>query len=240
MTDVISMIAAGMRADAEALRVVAQNVANSEAVAYRRQILVARPAFASLLGDAETATAVAAPELATATDRRPGALRQTGEPLHAALDGPGFFVVDAGQGPVLTRNGDWRLDRDGRVVTAGGALVLGSRGPIVPGDGPVTITADGTVRVRDRTVDQLQLIVPAEDAPLQSLGGGLFALSDATPLNGNPSVHVRQGFLESSNVSLINEMVQMMETVRHSESMQRLARTYDSMLDKAISELGKV
>ena len=158
--------------------------------------------------------------------------------LHLALDGPGYFVVDLDTENVLTRAGDWHIDPEGYLVTRQGAYVQGLQGPIALSGEPL-IELDGSVVVDGVYVDRLQIISPTDPMSLQALGNGLFALPPGTEVEVTSPSRVRQGFLESSNSSPVGEMVQLMDTLRRFELMQRIARGHDAMLEKAISELGK-
>jgi len=233
MTDTMAAIAAAMHADAEAVRVISQNVANSQTPAYRREISVVRASFAEALDGFTT------PQLQTVTDSRAGTLQSTGEPLNLALEGKGFFVVGTANGEMLTRRGDFRLDAEGRLVTRAGDPVLGTRGVIHVGDRIPTITADGSVHVGDAIVDRLRIVSVADESSLRPVGEGLFVMTGGDPDPAAPYGAVRQGFLETSNVQAINETVRLLETMRHFEMAQRFMRGYDSMMEDAISTLGR-
>lgn len=239
MSDVIAALAEAMRNDAETLRVIGQNVANAETVAYRREVALTRPTFVEASEDARAA--ISAPSaMETAVDQRPGTLRGTSEPLHLAIEGPGFFVVDASDrtgGEALTRRGDFRLDSEGRLVTHDGLPVLGRGGIVSPGGTP-SIAPDGSVRVDGEVVAQLRIAQVASESRLTSLSGDLY-LGAQLP-EAESTARVRQGFLETSNVESVQEMVRLIETMRHFETTQRFIRGYDDMMGKAISELGKV
>ena len=234
MSDTISVLAAAMRADADAVRMIGQNVANADVTAYRRQVPVQSAAFAELLGDSTVSTEAA-------VDSRTGTLKTTSEPLNLALEGDGFFVLQAAGGrTVYTRRGDFRVSAEGLLTAASGEPVLGMSGPIQLGSAIPTIEADGTVRSGTDAIDQLQVVHFGDETKLQYLGNGLYAdPGDAAASEAGYAI-VRQGFLETSNVTPVTEMVQLMETMRHFEASQRLVRGYDELLQKAISELGKV
>jgi flagellar basal-body rod protein FlgG len=225
-----------MRNDAESLRVIGNNVANMETVAYRREIALMRPSFEK--ATEEVRTTLAAPiSVETVVDQRPGTLKSTNEPLHVALEGPGFFVVDTPRGEALTRRGDFRLDADGRLVTQSGLPVFGDAG-VIHIDGTPKIDADGSMRVGGNVVAQLRIAQVASESRITPLGGDLYS---ATLLpEADPATRVRQGFLETSNVESVHEMVRLIETMRHFETVQRFVRGYDDMMSKAITELGKV
>jgi flagellar basal-body rod protein FlgF len=237
MSDAIAALSDAMRNDAETLRVIGQNVANIETVAYRREIAVMRPNFDQVTDDARASLAQSQ-SLDTVIDLRPGVLKSTSGALNLALEGPGFFVVDTPQGEALTRRGDFRLDSEGRLVTQAGIPVLGEGGAIHLQGATPQISPDGSVRVNGEVVARLRIAQVASESQLTALGGDLYA---ATQLpEGNDAARVRQGFLEASNVESVQEMVRLMETMRHFESVQRFVRGYDDMMGKAISELGKV
>jgi flagellar basal-body rod protein FlgG len=237
MTDAIASLSDAMRNDAETLRVIGQNVANAETVAYRREIAVTRANFDQATDDARAAMS-RTNTLETAIDLRPGTLKSTSEALHLALEGPGFFVIDAPQGEALTRRGDFRLDSEGRLVTQTGLPVLGEGGAIHLDGGTPKIEPDGNVRVNGEIVGRLRVAQVDVQAQLTPLDGDLYAAVQLP--EGNDAARVRQGFLETSNVESVQEMVRLMETMRHFEAVQRFVRGYDDMTTKAISELGKV
>lgn len=262
MSDTVALIAATMRADADALRTVAQNIANAESVAYRRRVPVAHASFEALAASAAPSLSpgatssspgspapqpapvdVLAPasiENQTIVDMQPGTLRQTGQPLHVAIEGAGFLVIATAQGDALTRGGDLRVDARGELVTPAGQAIQGEQGPIVVGDGVPRIDVDGTVRVNGAVAGRLRIVEASDPRRLEALGDGAFVVPAGVELVETGAARVRQGFLETSNVSAVAEMVRMMEVMRHFEAAQRLARTHDDMLGKAISQLGRV
>jgi flagellar basal-body rod protein FlgF len=238
MTDPVAVIASAMRADAEALRLISQNVANAQTPAYRREMQLVSSAYDAV---ASAGAGDASPlQLDSAIDLRPGTFQSTAEPLNLAIEGPAFFVVSTAFGERLTRRGDFQLDAQGRLVTGTGDPVLGTNGPIQLPAGRPVITADGTVRVGDTVVDRLRLVEVTGPAALLPSGDGLYALAEGEqPLETN-AAQVRQGFLETSNVQSVDEMISLMETMRRFETAQRFIQGYDSMVDEAITTLGRV
>jgi flagellar basal-body rod protein FlgF len=242
MTEAITLIESAMHADAEALRIIGQNIANAEVTAYRRQIAVQSSTFDQLVEAAQGSGAATSAETSAsiALDQRPGTLKSTGAPLDVALEGGGFFVVRSASGLMLTRRGDFKLSPAGVLTTAAGQEVMGNNGAIQLSTAEPTIDAAGNVRVAGEIVDQLRIAAVENEASLHYIGTGLYAASDMAVVQSTGEALVRQGFLETSNVSPVSEMVQMMETLRHFEASQRFVRGYDEMQEKAISELGRV
>ena len=246
MSNTMQIIAAAMQADADTLRVVSQNIANAETTAYRRQVPVSHLQFDQALGVVQSRVAALSVEppaptgLQVAFDMRPASLKSTGEPLNLALDGRGFFVLQSSDGMFLTRRGDLRVGADGTLLGASGAPILGDRGPIQIGTESPTIAADGSVSVNGELIDRLRVVDVSDPSLLSSIGDGVYRVDASNVVEGTQPASVRQGFLESSNVAPVGELMQLMETVRRFEAEQKFVRAYDGMLDKAISELGKV
>lgn len=238
MSEVLQSLAGAMQADVSALRIISQNIANAGVPAYRRQI--ATPANFEQLLPTSTAQPGTSPPASDAVtiDRTAGTLRGTGQSLDLAIEGDGYFVLQSAQGSRLTRRGDFSVSAAGVLATSSGEPVLGVRGPIEVGTATPTVLGDGTVRIGDSVIDQLQ-VVQVSDSALQYVGNAVYAPleTELTPVEA-PSV--RQGFLEAGNVTPVQEIVQMMETLRHFETAQRLLLGYDELQQRAISELGRV
>jgi flagellar basal-body rod protein FlgF len=235
MTTTIELIAGALQSQAEGLRVIGQNIANSQSVAYRREIPVNHATFEQIAAGSRADASVR-----TALDLTPGTLQSTASPLHLAIEGSGFFVVSTARGEMLTRRGDFRLDNNGQIVTQAGDPVLGTSGPIVAtGDAP-TISPDGTVRVGNDVMGQLRIVDVASGSALAPVGDATYALADGEQALESPAPTVRQGFVETSNVQTVNEMVQLMDTMRRFEAGQHFVRGYDDMIDKAITALGRI
>lgn len=238
MTDALAAIVSAMQSDAEAVRVVSQNVANAQTPAYRREVALTRATFTDAM---EGVYDLSAPNRQSAVDVRAGTLKSTSGALDLAIEGKGFFVVGTAQGERLTRRGDFRLDAEGRIVTQTGEPLLGTNGAITVGDQKAVVAGDGTVRAGDSVIDKLRIVQLASEASLEPLGDGTYAMPEGEQsLVDASAVQVRQGFLETSNVQPINETIQLMDAMRRFEMAQRFARGYDSMVDQAISTLGKI
>jgi flagellar basal-body rod protein FlgG len=181
-------------------------------------------------------------------DPRQGTMRVTGQGLDVALSGPGWFEVATDQGPAYTRLGAFRRDPQGRLVTAPGQPVMGTAGEIQLPDGSPFIDSEGRIfegaageaaaaKPGAEPLARLKLVSFDATAPAQRLGDGLVAFGAASQRPADPATEVRQGFLENSNVAAMHEMVQLLQTVRHFESLQKVAVGYDEMLGGAIRRL---
>jgi flagellar basal-body rod protein FlgG len=240
MSETLSQIEHAMRGDAETLRIIGQNIANAEVTAYRRQIAVAHVPFQQAVDELAPTLLDQRAELHIVNDLEPGTLKPSSEGLDVAIEGDGFFMLQGTDNVLLTRRGDFHRSAEGTLVASSGQAVLGTQGTIQLDSAAVDIDAQGVVRAGDAVLGQLKLVRVSDVSQLSSLGNGLFTLATNNAAIEDGSVRVRQHFLEGANVNSTGEMVQLMETLRHFEAAQRFVRGYDQMMEKAISELGKV
>jgi flagellar basal-body rod protein FlgG len=171
-----------------------------------------------------------------------GNLQQTGNAKDVAIQGNGFFQVLMPDGTTsYTRDGSFQLDSNGQLVTASGYTVQPAI-TIPPDAQTLTIASDGTVSVTQAgsstpvTVGTLQLATFVNPAGLQSLGENLYA---ETASSGNPSANtpgsngagtLNQSYIETSNVNVVEEMVNMIQTQRAYEINSKAIQTSDQML----------
>lgn len=245
MNEILSAVVSGMHADIGRMDRIAMNIANTGTAGYKRETAAA-PTFAARVDSPAEGPDAGAGRPAVHLDLRPGTLRMTGQSLDLAIVGDGWFEVATEQGPAYTRRGDFRLDGRGRLVTQQGLPVLGIAGEIQLPHGSPVIDATGQVFAvppldgeRPQPLAQLRIVQFDPAAAMRRIGDGLMhAGADAmAPREG--SVEVRQGALENSNVSHMHEMVRLMETMRHMETLQKVALGYDDMLATAVRKLGE-
>ena len=173
-----------------------------------------------------------------------GSLQQTGNNLDLAIKGQGFFQIQLPDGTSgYTRDGAFQVDANGALVNNAGYPV--QPGITVPANAlAVTIGADGTVsasipgQVAPQTLGQLQLAAFVNPAGLDARGGNLFSETAAsgTPNAGAPSSaglgSLQQGFVEGSNVNVVEELVSMIATQRAYELNSKAIQTSDQMLQR--------
>ena len=238
MTDAIALLGDSLRADAEALRVTSQNVANLQTPGYRREVSVLESAFESAARKAASADLLT-PTMRVANDFRTGSLQQTDGPWNVALQGEGYFVLSTPSGERVTRRGDFMLDATGKLVAHDGFAVLGDGGEISPPSGVPTIDADGTIHVNGQVIDRLRRVT-VDPTALVSGGDSNFAPASSSSLTEGSANTVKQGFLETSNVTPTDELLRLMETMRHFEMTQHFVRGANDMIENAITTLGKI
>lgn len=186
----------------------------------------------------------------TFTDFSQGGLKPTGNALDVAIDGKGFFEVATPGGVKLTRAGNFTLDGNGQLVTKEGHPVLKAGAPgadpasrviRVQGAGALTISDTGDVFEGTENIGKISLVNVNNPDSLQKVGGSLYTFKanstpDMTNIN-NPSL--KQGFLETSNVNIVQEMTDMISANRVFESTQKAISTYDQMAEKMVNVVGK-
>ena len=173
-----------------------------------------------------------------------GTLTQSGNTLDVAIKGQGFFQIQLPDGTTAyTRDGAFQVDANGQLVTNAGYVV--QPGITIPATAQsVTIAADGTVNVTvanqtaQQSLGQLQLASFVNPAGLEPRGGNLYAETTAsgTPTTGAPASDglgsLQQGFIEGSNVNVVEELVSMIATQRAYELNSKAIQTSDQMLQR--------
>lgn len=233
----LEIAAVSMQVDQQRLTTIAHNVANAATPGFKRSVLRA-DAFASAMQAAALQTGDGG-VTSTALDLREGALRLTSAPLDIAVQGEGFIELSSTEGRLVSRGGSLKLDDSGLLVTAQGHPVLGLKGEIriAAPQSAVSIDTAGKVHVNGQEQDQIKRVRFASNAALVPVEPGVYAAGDAVEVPGN--VALRSGYLEASNVNSAREMVQLMETARHYESMQRAIQAYDDVLEHTLRKLGE-
>jgi flagellar basal body rod protein FlgG len=230
-------VAAQTRLDA-----ITNNLANASTPGFKAERLVQR---AEPVGTAPpSATTVPTPVTSAVleTDFSQGSLTTTGNPLDVALSGDGFLVVDGPHGERLTRRGNLAIDADGFLATSDGLRVQGENGDLNVGrGGPISITPDGGVRTGDLSVGKLRVVEVPQPAALVREGGTMFALGSQKPVAVAPGdVAVIQGALESANLSPVENLVALIDTMRGFEAYMRAAERLDQVTGRAVTDVGRV
>lgn len=230
----LEIAALGLRQDLDRLKLTSQNVANLSTPGYKRQMAVQRPFTESL--------ALAA-DLAVSTDTRAGKVSSTGQPFDVALPDGRYLLLELADGSqALTRQGAMQLDAAGDLRTATGHRVMGTRGAVslrADQRSGVDIDAQGQLKLDGQVLEALRLVSVRPGQALQPLGDGLYAADAAQWDAESPTTGVRAGHLEQSNVVPSQEMVNLMATTRHAETMVRLFQAADDMQATAIRRLGE-
>lgn len=234
MPDILAIAEASLRNNLRELDTISRNTANLNTQGYKSEVYLDR-GFQSYLADGVAAAAATDGET-VARDLTPGPLKHTGSALSLAIEGQGYFQLDTPQGVLLTRNGQFQIDAQGRLVSGEGWPVL-MKNPVTLGSADFTVLGDGTLIAAGDQRAQLDL-VNAAAAALQPAGAGRYRAASTTALAAG-DFHVRQGYLEQSNVDALTQMTNMMTTLRSAGATQQLLRAYDEIIDNAVSTLGE-
>jgi flagellar basal-body rod protein FlgG len=254
MTRALYTAATGMEAQQKNVDNIANNLANSSTVGFKRT----RLEFQDLLyqnlrtpgGAANASTplpvglqiGLGARAISSERIFQQGDFKQTENPLDLVIEGSGFFQVRQTNGELAyTRAGSFHLNAQGQVVTASGESL--EPAITIPTDATsITIGTDGTVSVTQpgqtnaQTVGQLQLATFANPAGLNSLGRNLFQETAASgqATVGSPDANglgrINQGFIEGSNVNVVEELVNMISAQRAYETNSKVITAADQML----------
>ena len=265
MQEVLALALQSMQQDMQRLDRIGSNLANALTTGYQRDVVSRQavasqtPSFASFvdvqpIDSPGAALSVGSPKTwapalsaMVQTDTRPGSLKFTGQSLDVALAGPGYFEVATPSGPAYTRQGNFHLDARGRLVNASGLPVMGKGGEVFLSAGSPVIDAAGRIFDSQESgrgtgsptpVAQLKVLVPEERSAMRRMGEGLLQTVGVLNEVKDSDVQIKQGYTENSNVNSMQEMVQLIETMRHFESMQKVALGFDDMTGQAIRKLG--
>lgn len=229
---------AGMLAQQRRLDVAANNLANLNTVGFKKERVFFRRLLEAMANPAEDNNRAPG---STRLDFSQGTLKETGNPLNVAIDGNGFFVIQTEQGTFYTRNGAFQLDGEGRLVTADGYPVATDGGEVQIAGGSARITEKGDILVDGQSVGRLRIVDFDDPQLLKPVGSTHFAPGDATEKELTAEeINLRPGYLETSNVDPISEMITLIEVNREYELAQKSIHTQDSSLDKLINQAGRI
>ena len=242
MTDRIFEIGgAGLDSTDQRVRKLMDNMVGSEVPGYRKSEAIVR-GFPLELESASRRLSSVKPQVeGTFYNDIQGALVRSSSPLDLALGSEGYFVVAGQWGEGYTRDGRFRLDKDGRLLSvAGNYPVLGQNGPVVVTPGAdVAFTTEGEIKVDGAVVDRLRVAQPESQDGLDSINGSLFKKKDQySVMKEVDNPRVIQGFVETSNVNIVDQMMEMIVTERMYNLDTKIISTRDQNLTKAM-DLGK-
>lgn len=257
----------GASAQNDRLETIANNIANANTPAFKRDQQVFKEYLTSLEKDPTVLEVPRVPSsvesfydmrggdktsvtsVGTFSEFSQGALKPTGNPLDVALEGKGFMEVLSPSGLRWTRAGNFKIDGNGRLVTKEGFPVLAAgtgdpEGRVID-IGKVqglSIGELGEVYSGGNRVAQLSIVDIVPPDSLHKVGQSLYRLRD----NMNPEVSpstttkVSQGFLEGSNVDIVREMTDMISAHRIFEASQKAVKAYDALSEKLVNTVPRL
>ena len=249
----------GMNAQQNRLDAIANNLANVDTTGYKRDVSVSK-AFPELLirrmgddgvmhvpgGSVDAAPIVGKIGLGVETNEfftifEQGSFKQTGTPVDVALGGEGFLVIETPAGERYTRNGTFKLGKEGILETKEGYPVLGENGQIHLTE-KFIINEDGVIFTQNdmEYIDRLKTVRFDDERYLKKVGSSFYMATDysgeAFSAEDEERPQFLQGYIETSNVNVVNEMVQMIEVNRAYEANQKTIQAEDTMMSNLWSK----
>lgn len=178
-------------------------------------------------------------DIATRLDMADGAIQTTGNPLDLAIRNDGFFVVrDVDGNEFYTRNGQFQLSTDGRIVNQQGHELLSDAGEAVtlaPTDTEIQVGRDGVISAESGQLGKLRIVTFANPQDLKRTAGAMFT-AEAPPQNVE-TADIIQGALEGSNVQPISEMAKMIQLHRNYDRVKSFIQREDERQKEMIKSL---
>ena len=216
--------------------ITANNLANVNTTAFKSE----HPLFEEFLVEKANETAISyVQDYGSYRDLREGEFTRTGRPLDLAISGEGYFTIQSDQGLRYTRNGSFRLNPNGEIVTINNEPLLDENGRTITLDvqnQETTIAPDGTVTTAPGQTQKIQVVSFDNPQILKQVGNGLY---DAEGHTANSAVDAKilSRTLEHSNVQPILEMTAMIDIMRAYQSAQQLLDSEHDLQLKAIEEM---
>lgn len=231
----IYIAASGAVLKLKEMDVLTQNLANGDTIGYKKDTVSFSDYLIPQDATAGGPDGRAMSNLASfTTNFSNGNMIKTGNTLDVAIEGEGLIALEGGR---YTKRGDLRKDRNGYLITHDGLKVLGKSGPIRLPEGVVEINEKGDILVNGAQVGTLKIRNFPGGKGLAKAGSGMFIASGEGVGSAAP---LRQGFVEASNVEVVQEMVRMITTVREFETYQKVIQTFDEAAAKVNNDLGRM
>lgn len=206
---------------------IANNMANSNTNGFKKDIISFSEALETLSN--------------SSTDFSQGPLRFTGNDLDVALSSKGFFKIETPNGIRYTRDGAFSVNAEGFIVTGNGDTVLGQNGPITIEGGEVSIGRDGQVVVNNESLDKILVVDFDEPQLLRKEGWSCYSYQgENSGISTVSDAEIQHKYLESSNVNPMQETIEMIETYRAFESVQKAIQSIDALTNEMVNDYGQV
>ena len=246
----------GMLLQRRMMETITNNIANADTTGYKKEhlvshsfdeVLIRRLNDPHVLGHTRNIShmpEVGPLHLGTQIDQlylnfAEGSLEGTERSTDLALVGDVFFVVQTNEGERYTRTGAFYIDEQGYLTDGEGHFLLGENGPVYAGGLNFIVDDLGRVTIDGQYTDRIRVVSFADNASLRKQGSNLYySLED--PLAAPNDYKMIQGFLETSNVDIGREMVDMLTVFRAYETNQRILTMIDETVGRAVNEIGRL
>lgn len=174
------------------------------------------------------------------TDFTEGVPLKTGNPLDLVIQGDGFFTVETPDGEAYTKKGNFTVNGKGEIVTVSGDPVLGESGRLVIEGKEVSVGADGTVTVDGTVAGKLKITGFRNEDALERTENCCFRDGGEGESYRPDDVTVQSGFLEQSNVNVVQHMIEMIDIHRSLESYQKIIQTLSDQDKMSTNRIGRL
>ena len=218
MSEIASQIGSAINGLTREFNIIAHNLANVSTDGYKRRSNTFSKTLTEL-GAGSKARVGDEADLYSTFDFTQGNFVDSGRSMDFALFGKGFFVIETPEGPLYTRSGTFRINENSQIVDQEGRTIAGNNGPITipPGtsDSEVSVSSDGTIKAKGLAIDKFQLIdFKEKEKELVSVGLNCYLPTSKIEPEDAENLIVKQGYKESSNVQMVEELVDMIMVSR--------------------------
>ncbi|MBC7765618.1 MAG: flagellar hook-basal body complex protein [Hyphomonadaceae bacterium] len=243
-------IAYAMKVQTDRMNVIANNIANIETRAYKREVVNIKSfddvmAKAMQFNTGEAGNNLGPMSLGVKMDEQrtifdQGYISKTDFNTDFAIRGDGFFEVQTPTGQSkYTRAGNFAFDKNGFLTTQDGDFVMGEKGKIQIPTKKLTVKYEGEIVSENQFVDRFRIVAFNDLRLLQKADAGNYTTNNQNIKKPNQT-NILQGYIENSNVNVVEETRGMMETKRNYESGQQIIKMLDDTMGKAASEIGRL
>jgi len=241
----------GMMTQRRRMETITNNVANSDTTAFKKEFNISHSldevttrrindtGFRSVLGRTVGPLTLGTQIDHLHIDFTQGSLEATERTTDLALIGDGFFAVQTDAGERYTKSGHFQINEGGFLTDSDGNLVLGNNGAIYVGGLNFSVDEQGGVWNENGFVDTLRVVSFADNGTLRRQGSNLFFATEPPLAAANPFT-IAQGFLETSNIDVGREMVDMLAMYRTYEINQRMVTMIDETVGRAVNDIGRL
>lgn len=216
------------------LEIISRNLANANTNGFKKNM----PIFRVFLEEENSMYGVTMPKLAI--DHNQGSIKETANKLDFAIHGNGYFVLNDGQGIKYSRNGHFLLNSDMEIANDLGWKLQGRNGVIrLPRNAKdILINSEGSVIVDGVSISKIDIVDFNDKDVLKEAGNSSFSLKSEDLIDNiveNPANYeIQQGYLETSNVNVIDEMVNLISNMRSFEGNNNVNKTVDRTLERLL------
>ncbi len=231
MSNQTDITASSLEALNQRYEMITHNLANANTIGFKRTRSLFEQQLKKSMGG--PSSPIAGIDSKSHIDFLPGTTVKTDRPLDLALSGNGFFALETPKGTLYTRNGTFNINSQGQLVDTAGRLVAGENGPIVLPKSvsieQIKIGPEGSVIADGKTLGKIKIVDFANPQTLRSFGNGVFAAPASVETQASKAT-VYQGYQESSNVNVVEELTSLIAVTRMYEANLKTVNAGDDRL----------